>query len=252
MKLYNGDCIEIMRQIPSKSIDMVLADPPFGTTKCKWDTVIPLEPMWSELKRIIKPSGVIVLMAQTPFDKVLGASNLSMLKYEWIWEKTSATGHLNAKKMPMKAHENALVFSDDPQEHWNMMVFYNKLPTYNPQMTHGHVRKTSLRNNRGNKPSECYGKQSSITHYDSTSRYPRSVITFPSDKQTCNLHPTQKPVALMEYFIKTYTDPENVIADITMGSGSTGVAAKNLNRDFIGIELDPKYFQIAKKRIENS
>lgn len=131
--LLNGDCLSLMSILPPNSIDMVLTDPPYGTTQCKWDSIIPLEPMWEQIRRVIKPNGAIVLMAQTPFDKVLGASNIGMLKYEWIWEKTAATGHLNAKKMPMKAHENALVFSDDPAEHCNMMVFYNNLPAYNPQ-----------------------------------------------------------------------------------------------------------------------
>ena len=228
-KLILGDCLEQMRNIPDHSIDMVLADPPYGTTACKWDSIIPLEPMWEQLKRIIKPNGAIVMTAQTPFDKVLGSSNLEMLRYEWVWEKTSATGHLNAKRAPMKSHENVL-------------VFYEKQPTYNPQKTSGHKRKVASKVNRADKQSECYGKQKGVTDYDSTERYPRSVITFASDKQHSNLHTTQKPVALMEYLIKTYTNEGETVLDFTMGSGTTGIAAANTGRDFIGIELDENFY----------
>ena len=230
-----GDCLERMKEIESGSIDMILADPPYGTTACKWDSVIDLPLMWDELKRIIKPNGAIVLTAQTPFDKVLGASNLPMLKYEWIYEKTAATGHLNAKKMPMKAHENIL-------------VFYKKLPTYNPQKTSGHTPVNSY-TKQHDADGDCYGKTISVSGGGNTDRYPRSVQIFSSDKQKIKLHPTQKPVALMEYMIKTYTNEGETVLDFTMGSGSTGVAAKNLNRSFIGIELDEKYFQIAQDRI---
>ncbi len=242
-----GDCLELLKEIPTSSIDMVCADPPYGTTQCKWDSLIDLDLMWNELKRVIKPRGVIVLMAQAPFDKVLGCSNLKMLKYEWIWEKGNATGFLNAKKMPLKAHENALVFSDDPEEHWNMLVFYEKLPTYEPQMTHGHERKTTKR-----KPvnSECYGKAYELTEYGSTSRYPRSVQFFSSDKQKGNYHPTQKPVELMEFLIRTYSKEGDTVLDFCMGSGTTGVAAKKLNRRFIGFEIDPNYFATAEDRIK--
>ncbi len=236
MNIIKGNCLEVMKGIPSGTIDLVLADPPYGTTQCKWDSVIDLDLMWAELKRIIKPNGVIVLFAQTPFDKLLGASNLSMLKYEWIWEKTAATGHLNAKKMPMKSHENVL-------------VFYNKLPTYNPQITEGH-KPTNSYTKKDNADGECYGKTKSVSGGGKTTRYPRSVQVFASDKQKCKLHPTQKPVALMEYLINTYTNEGDVVLDFCMGSGTTGVAAKNLNRNFIGIELDDKYFEIAKNRLE--
>ena len=232
-----GDCLERMKEIPSGSVDMVLTDPPYGTTACKWDSIIPLEPMWEQLKRIIKPNGAIVMTAQTPFDKVLGVSNLRMLKYEWIWEKTQPTGFLNAKRMPMKAHENIL-------------VFYNKPPTYNPQKTKGHKPVNSYTKSTGD--GECYGKTKIMSGGGSTERYPRSVQLLPSDKQKTALHPTQKPVALMEYLIKTYTNEGETVLDFTMGSGSTGVAAKNLNRDFIGIEMDETYFNIAKERIENA
>jgi site-specific DNA-methyltransferase (adenine-specific) len=235
MKLIYGDCLEEMKHIESGSVDMVLADPPYGTTACKWDSVIALEPMWEQLKRIIKPKGVIVLTAQTPFDKVLGCSNLSMLKYEWIWEKTAATGHLNAKKQPMKAHENVL-------------VFYSKQPTYSPQKTSGHKPVNSY--TKHTMDGDCYGKTKiGISGGGSTERYPRSVLLFPSDKQKSALHPTQKPVALMDYFIKTYTEEGQLVLDFAMGSGTTGVACRRLQRDFIGIEKDADSFDIACKRI---
>lgn len=235
VNLMKGDCLELMKSIPDGGVDMILTDPPYGTTACKWDSVIPFEPMWEQLKRVVKPNGAILLMAQTPFDKVLGVSNLSMLKYEWIWEKTTATGHLNAKKCPMKAHENIL-------------VFYKNLPTYNPQKTTGHKRKTS-KADRSKLNGDCYGKQEGFTVYDSTDRYPRSVQVFSTDKQKVKLHPTQKPVALLEYLIKTYTNEGETVLDFTMGSGSTGVACVNTNRNFIGIELDENYFNIAESRI---
>lgn len=236
INLMKGDCLEVMKGIASGSVDMVLADPPYGTTQCKWDSVIDLDLMWKELKRIIKPNGAIVITASQPFTSVLTCSNLKMFKYSLVWEKTTATGHLNAKRMFMRAHED-------------LLVFYNKPPTYNPQMTHGHERKTALNVDRGQKLSDCYGSQKGETSYDSTSRYPRSVIKTSTDKQKSKLHPTQKPVALMEYLIKTYTNEGDLVLDFTMGSGTTGVAAKNLNRGFIGIELDQGYFDIAKERI---
>lgn len=246
IQLIHGDCLTEMAKIPAGSVDMVLADPPYGTTQCKWDSIIPLEPMWTQLKRLIKPNGVIVLMAQTPFDKVLGVSNISMLKYEWIYEKTSATGHFNANKAPLKAHENALVFSEDENDHWNMLVFYKKLPIYTPKKTEGHLRKTSR---KSLKNSECYGNNTRVTEYNSTSRYPRSVQRFASDKQKLSLHPTQKPVALMKYLIETYSNEGDTVLDFTMGSGTTGVACNETGRGFIGIELDEQYFNIAKQRI---
>lgn len=238
INLMQGDCLERMKELPSGSVDMILTDPPYGTTACKWDSIIPLEPMWEQLKRIIKPNGAIVMTSQTPFDKVLGASNLPMLKYEWIWGKTAATGHLNAKKMPMKAHENVL-------------VFYSKPPTYNPQKTSGHspVHSYSKGNNADG---ECYGNTKAISGGGSTERYPRSIQEFKSDKQTCRLHPTQKPVSLMEYLIKTYTNEGETVLDFTMGSGTTGVACKNLNRRFVGIEKDLDYFNVALDRIEKA
>lgn len=232
--LYHGDCLVEMNDIPRESVDLILCDLPYGTTRCKWDTVVPLDELWQHYTRIAKPNAAIVLTAQTPFDKVLGSSNLKMLKYEWIWEKTAATGHMNAKKMPMKAHENIL-------------VFYKKPPKYNPIMTTGHVRKTVK--TRRSPDSECYGFQDKDTAYDSTERYPRSVLTFPSDKQKISLHPTQKPLALMEYLIRTYTDEGDMVLDNCAGSGTTLVAAEKLGRRWIGIEKESHYFDVAENRI---
>lgn len=235
ISLLQGDCLEHMKETPDGSVDMVLTDPPYGTTQCKWDSIIPLEPMWEQLKRIIKPNGAIVMTAQTPFDKVLGCSNLPMLKYEWVWEKPSATGHLNSKKMPLKAHENIL-------------IFYKELPTYNPQITYGH-KPTNNYTKKHDSDGECYGRTKSVSGGGNTSRYPRSIQVFSSDKQKLRLHPTQKPVALMEYLIKTYTNEGDTVLDFTMGSGTTGVACRNLGRNFIGIELDRDYFNVAFSRI---
>lgn len=239
MELILGDCLEKMKDIPDNSIDMVLTDPPYGTTQCKWDSIIPLGLMWEQLKRIIKPNGAIVMTASQPFTSILTCSNLNMFKYSLVWEKTTATGHLNANRMFMRAHEDIL-------------VFYNKLPTYNPQKTSGHERKVSTAASKVNcLKSEVYGKHG-LTSYDSTSRYPRSVIKTSTDKQRSKLHSTQKPVALMEYLIKTYTNEAETVLDFAMGSGTTGVACKNLNREFIGIELDENCFNIAKERIESA
>lgn len=231
-ELHRGDCLDLMRALPDASVDMVMCDLPYGTTQNKWDSIIPLESLWREYRRIAR--GAIVLTAQTPFDKVLGASNLAMLRYEWIWEKTHPTGHMNAKRMPMKAHENVL-------------VFYNRQPTYNPQKTSGHKRKTATK-----RTDDCptYGRQEfAPISYDSTDRYPRSVQIFASDKQRSKLHPTQKPVALMEYLIRTYTNEGDTVLDNCMGSGTTGVACMNAGRNFIGMEMDAGYFAIAQGRI---
>lgn len=234
--LEQGCCLELLEGLESKSIDLICADMPYGTTKCKWDSIIDLDLLWPKLKRVIKDDGAIVLFAQTPFDKVLGASNLSMLRYEWIWEKPAATGFFNAKKMPLKAHENIL-------------VFYKSLPTYNPQKTTGHIKKESSRISVN---SECYGKAFLKTNYSSTERYPRSVLKFSSDKQKINIHPTQKPLKLLEYIIKTYSNEGDKVHDFCMGGGTAGVAAKNLNRDFIGFEKDEGHFEKAENRIKYS
>ena len=238
--VYHGDCLEIMKFIPDESINLILADLPYGTTKAAFDSTIDLEKLWEQYNRIIKKDGAILLFAQTPFDKVLGASNIKMLKYEWIWEKTQATGFLNAKKMPMKAHENIL-------------VFYKNAPTYNPQKTTGHKRKVSKAEHKVNcKESEVYNKNTKLTSYDSTERYPRSVLKFSSDKQKSKLHPTQKPLALIEYFIKTYSNEGDMVLDNVAGSFTTAVGCQNLNRRCIAIELEEKYFEIGLNRlIEN-
>lgn len=234
-QVVQGDCFELMERIPTNSIDLIITDPPYGTTQNKWDTPVPLDTLWGQFERIIKDQGAILIFAQTPFDKKLGASNLKLLRYEWIWEKTEATGHLNAKRMPMKAHENIL-------------VFYKNLPLYFPQKTYGHKRKTSVAN-RFKLQSECYGEQKGITQYDSTERYPRSVIKMSTDKQKLKLHPTQKPLALIEYFIKTYSKEGDLVFDPFMGSWTTAVACKNTNRNFIGFESEEKYCRIGKERL---
>lgn len=234
--LMNGDCLELMKSIPDKSVDFIFSDPPYGTTQCSWDSVINLDLMWCEIERIIKDNGCIALFAQAPFDKVLACSNLKLFRHEWIWEKTHATGFFNAKKMPLKAHENIL-------------IFYKKLPTYNPQKTFGHKRKTATKKMIN---SEVYGKEVSVQNYDSTERYPRSVIKFASDKQKNNYHPTQKPLLLCEYLIKTYTNPGDVVLDFCMGSGTIGVGCVKLNRHFIGIEIGRNIFSTAKKRINDA
>ena len=248
LDLQQGDCLDLMKSLEDKSVDLILCDLPYGTTRNKWDSVIDLELLWEQYNRIIKDRGAILLFAQTPFDKVLGVSNLENLRYEIIWQKTAPTGFLNAKKMPMKAHENIL-------------VFYKKLPTYNPQMTQGHPRKVSSKKSRSEsakrhsekslKGESNYGVfANDIEGYDSTERYPLSVQVFAKDQQKENYHPTQKPVALLEWLLKTYSNEGDLVMDNCMGSGSTGVACVNLNRNFIGMELTEQYFEVAKERIE--
>ncbi len=231
-----GDCLERMKEIPDGSVDMILADPPYGTTACKWDSIIPLEPMWEQLRRVIKTNGAIVMTASQPFTTTLISSNMKMFKYEWIWEKPIGTNFFNANHQPLKTHENIVVFSKSAGSYSR-----NGSMKYNPQKTKG-------------KPYNCVqGDGAHKYHQDigghiskSDERFPKSVI---KNNVQRGLHPTQKPVPLMEYLIKTYTTEDDVVLDFTMGSGTTGVAAKNLNRDFIGIELDETYFNIAKARI---
>ena len=231
-KIYNEDCLEGMKRIDDKSIDMILCDLPYGMTYNKWDTVIPLDKLLEQYERIIKDNGAIVLTAQTPFDKVLGTSNLKMLRYEWIWEKENATGFLNAKKQPLRKHENIL-------------VFYKRLPLYNPQMGKG----KSYTAVRKEKPSlNYYNNQKMTKTVSDGERYPVSIIKFNRDKE--KLHPTQKPVALFEYLIKTYTDEGEIVLDNCIGSGTTAVACLNTNRNFIGFEKEEKYYNIANERIE--
>ncbi len=235
MKLLHGDCLNLLPSLPDNSVDMVLADPPYGTTQCKWDSVIDLSAMWRELERVCKPNAAIVMTAAQPFTAQLVCSNIGMFKYEIIWEKGNATGFLNAKKQPLRAHESVL-------------VFYRQQPTYNPQMTSGHARKTSKRKTVN---SECYGKALSLTEYDSTERYPRSVQFFSSDKQRGSYHATQKPVALMEWLLRSFSNPGDTVLDFCMGSGTTGVACLNTDREFIGMEMDAEIFQVATSRIDS-
>ncbi|MCO4171828.1 DNA-methyltransferase [Aeromonas veronii] len=231
--LFHGDCLDLLPTLSDGSIDMVLADPPYGTTQCKWDSVIDLAAMWRELERVCKPNAAIVMTAAQPFTAQLVCSNIGMFKYEIIWEKGNATGFLNAKKQPLRAHESVL-------------VFYRQQPTYNPQMTSGHARKTSKRKTVN---SECYGKALSLTEYDSTERYPRSVQFFSSDKQRGSYHATQKPVALMEWLIRSFSNPGDEVLDFCMGSGTTGVACLNTGRNFVGIEKDAGIFNVAVSRL---
>lgn len=239
MELHHGDCLEVMATLPDKSVDMCLTDPPYGTTACKWDTVIPFEPMWAELKRIVKANGAICLFGSEPFSSALRMSNIKRFKYDWYWRKNHATGHLNAKKRPMKITEIVSVFG-------SKIYFPQGLVSVDWITSNSD---SDCRRGRDNKTSTVSGGLKK--HYRQTeTNYPRDGIDFDS----CNGnkdHPTQKPVPLLEYLIKTYTLEGETVLDFTMGSGSTGVACKNLNRNFIGIEKDDKYFEIAKKRINN-
>lgn len=240
IQLIKGECIEAMKLIPSGSIDAIITDPPYGTTACKWDSVIPFEPMWEQLNRIIKPNGAIVLFGSEPFSSALRMSNIKNFKYDWIWEKTRSTGHLNAKRMPLKAHEVISVF--------NCKGYYFPQKTKAPE--HLIDRRKTINNSKEKAGGVFNGvkERVNIRKKDDGTRYPTSVQKFKNPNNN-SLHPTQKPTALMEYLIKTYTNEGETVLDFTMGSGSTGVAAKNLNRNFIGIELDDKYFNIAKERI---
>ena len=236
-KLLNGDCLELMKNIPDKSIDCIITDLPYSqTSRNKWDNIIPFEPLWTQYKRITKDNAAIVLFANGMFTAELMMSNKEMWKYNLIWEKTQPTGFLNSKKMPLRSHED-------------ICVFYRKQPTYNPQMTDGHVRKVSKAQHHVTaKETNDYGKYNFVD-YDSTKRYPKSVWTFAKDTQKHALHPTQKPLALIEELVKTYTNQGDIVLDSCAGSNTTGLACKNLNRRYIGIELDKNYFEIGKQRI---
>ena len=237
IKLIQGDCLEKMKDIPDGSIDMVLTDPPYGTTACKWDTVIPFEPLWEQLKRVIKPNGAIVMTASQPFTSALVMSNPKMFKYEWVWEKSKAVGYLNSKIMPLVAHENIVVFSQGKT-------------TYNAQKTSGHA---PYNKGKSHRPTDVYGKQVEVlVKNDDGTRHPRTVQYFKTAENEGKLHPTQKPVALFEYLIRTYTNEGETVLDNCMGSGTTGVACANTNRNFIGIELDEGYFKIAQDRINQA
>ena len=228
--LYHGDCLEVMKQLPEGSIDFVLTDPPYGTTQCKWDSVLPFEPMWGQVHRLIKNNGAIVLFGSEPFSSALRMSNIKNYKYDWVWDKVIPTGHLNAKRRPMRKLESISVFS------LANCVYYPQGLVYNPR------KKSRNLNTQG---STCYGKFGS-TNTSEYSGYPTERIEV---KNEWGLHPTQKPVALMEYLIKTYTLEGETVLDFTIGSGTTAVACVNTNRKFVGIEQDEKYIEIAKKRV---
>lgn len=237
---YNMDCLEGMKEIDDKSIDMILCDLPYGTTNCSWDIVIPFDDLWKQYERIIKDNGAIVLFGSQPFTSILVTSNLKLFRYEWIYEKTQPSGHLNAKKMPMKYHENVL-------------VFYKKPPTYNPQKTTGHKRKVSKGQitTKSQLGKGCYGVAEKGANYDSTERYPKSIQCFSNGlmKQK-SIHPTQKPVELLEYFILTYTNEGEVVLDNCAGSCSTGIACYNTKRNFIGFEKDKEIFLRGNERLK--
>ena len=245
-----GDCLEVMKDIPDESIDMILCDLPYGTTACKWDTIIPFGPLWEQYKRIIKDNGAIVLTASQPFTSALVMSNIKMFKYEWIWEKTMPNNFCQAKYQAMKYHENILVFAKGKTK-FNPIMEKRSDVGIDRLKNSGKVLDGS--NNTSQFMSFKRG-QGIYREYDKEKIYPKSVQKIGS-VPNCNgtkLHPTQKPVALFEYLIKTYTNEGDLVLDNCMGSGTTGVACKNLNRNFIGIELDPEYFKIAEKRINEN
>ena len=232
-ELWQGDCLELMSNIPEKSVDMILCDLPYGTTKCKWDVIIPFEQLWEQYKRIIKDNGAIVLFGSEPFSSHLRLSNLEMYKYDWVWDKVKPNGHLVAKFRPMQRTENISVFGS------------NKI-NYYPIMTERDKPKRSKEYSR----TEIMGGETTDTKGKILKqKYPQNVLVYSNASQKNKLHPTQKSVDLLEYLIKTYTSEGEIVLDNCMGSGSTGVAALNLHRKFIGIELDENYFNIAKSRM---
>ena len=233
INLIKGDCLIEMKNIESGSVDSIICDPPYGTTACKWDSVIPFDLMWEQLNRIIKPSGAIVLFGSEPFSSALRISNIKNYKQDLLWNKPNATNPMQAKKRHLQKTEN-------------IMLFYKKQCTYNPQ---GLIRIDKITKQGGTGIISDNRKTRKKEYFQEFSNYPNTILNFKRDKQ---LHPTQKPVALIEYLIKTYTNENETVLDFTMGSGTTGVACKNLNRSFIGIEMDDKYFEIAKKRIEEN
>ena len=248
--ILQGDCLELMKDIPDKSINMILCDLPYGTTACKWDVVIDFKLLWKQYKRIIKDTGAIVLFGAQPFTSVLIMSNKKMFKYSYTWKKSKGCNFLHAKNMPIKFTEDIIVFSKAPIGHECQLG--DRRMTYNPQ---GLV-KVDKKWSRPRKYENGHGlkrKSHKLTRVIEFENYPINILNFPnSSNKERGLHPTQKPIALMEYLIKTYTNEGDLVLDNCMGSGTTGVACKNLNRDFIGIELDEKYFEIAKARINDA
>lgn len=238
-ELYLGDCLEVMDRLIEQGIkvDAIITDPPYGITACKWDSIIPLDEMWLRLNKLIKPNGAIVLFGAEPFSSALRMSNIKKYKYDWIWNKGRGSDFLNSKRKPLSCYEN-------------ICVFYNKQPNYNPQFWYSTPYNHGLVKNSSNKI-KCYGKTNDvISKSEDGRRYPLNIINI--NKINGNrYHSSQKPVDLMEYLIKTYTNENEIILDFTMGSGSTGVACLNINRKFIGIELEEEYFNISKERMEN-
>jgi len=245
-KIYLGDCLKAMQRIPDGSIDMVLTDPPYGTTDCKWDSVVPLVPMWEQLKRIIKPEGAIVMTASQPFTTTLISSNIKMFKYCWVWEKDKPTNFALANKQPMKYHED-------------VVVFYSKQPAYNKEMiprTGSGSERFKYGVDHSNRIQQGKSKSDStkngITFYNKNMKNPSTIIKFSTGRRQNSVHPTQKPVALMEYLIKTYTNEGDTLLDFTAGSGTTGIAAQNLKRNFILIEKDKEYWKLANSRLRQN
>lgn len=245
MELYKGDCLEVMKGIKDKSIDAIITDPPYGTTACKWDSVIDFDLMWEQLNRIIKPNGAIVLFGSEPFSSALRMSNIKNYKYDWIWEKNRPVGYMNAKARPLKTLENVIIFSNVRCDGAKNLMTYNAqgLIDVNVKMT--------------NSKSKTNGIGSGIRSGLKNKNYTQKKTNYPKDKlqfhtEETKLHPTQKPIALMEYLIKTYTNEKETVLDFTMGSGSTGVACQNTKRNFIGIEQDEKYFEIAENRMKEN
>jgi site-specific DNA-methyltransferase (adenine-specific) len=234
--LYRGDCLEVMDRLieDGVKVDSIITDPPYGTTACKWDSVIPFDEMWLRLNKLIKPNGAIVLFGSEPFSSALRMSNIKNYKYDWVWNKRLAGNVFLAKSQPMKIHENILVFNSSKESFYPIKTDLEKVRNYKDKYGGG----------------ESFGKKGTGDKVHTTKgKNPKSIIDISNANRKGNTHPTQKPVALMEYLIKTYTNEGELVLDFTMGSGTTGVACKNLNRDFIGIELDEDYFKIAKERI---
>lgn len=239
IKLLQGDCLELMKDIPDKSIDMVLCDLPYGTTSCQWDIIIPFEKLWEQYHRVCKTNASIILFGQEPFSSYLRISNIKEYRYDWYWQKERLTNIAQVKKRAGKTVET-------------ISVFYKKQPTYNPQMIkyNGKPRTNKVKNGTLGTLIDAQTKKV-IEYKDNGLRYPTQILKFQRDCLSCNLHPTQKPVALLEYLIKTYTNENETVLDNCMGSGSTGIACLNSNRNFIGIELDKSYYDVAVKRINN-
>ena len=239
IKLYNGDCLELMKDIPDKSVDMILCDLPYGTTACKWDSVIPLDQLWEQYNRIIKDNGAIALFGQEPFSSYLRISNIKNFKYDWYWEKERLTNIAQVKKRPGKTVET-------------ISVFYKKQCTYNPQMQKYEGKKRTNKVKNGKLGELVDGGTKRVKEYQDTGwRYPTQVLSFQRDILKSNLHPTQKPVALVEFLVKTYSNEGDIVLDSCMGSGTTAIACMNTNRNFIGFELDETYYKLSLERIKN-